>query len=408
MECKRCDVVGFEPRESGLCVACEQLGAVERSAAYWWIEWHRATGKPRPKATDDATEAACGEIEAARLRLERIESEIERKDRVLAVEVSAKLAALEELDSARKDLEIARAVASDYRRLLEEREADEAAAAGELAINIEDAQPGTVAAKLLAANRILLRNLDGKDQTIADVRAAVGAGFDTPLIEAVRDLIKLSHKFRDDRNRLRLERTAARQNASRYAQGWARDSASRDEAIDVVIAELGKIFFVAPECWGDKIAEIKAALEAAKTEPAHEAEIKDVAERLEEAPDDGTETTIGRMVRTSKFLEGVAVGLEAPPAPECPAMDRVIGYLKSRTETSAALFAQGLEAVERLIADSEGVAGLHKNGDLAPWSELRTGGEFCEWLIVFDAALAELRRPANEERSGLEPEGGKP
>ena len=48
---------------------------------------------------------------------------------------------------------------------------------------------------------------------------------------------------------------------------------------------------------------------------------------------------------------------------------------------------KGLEAVEQLIDDSVGVAGLHKNGDVAPWDELRTGGRFEEWLNDFDAAL---------------------
>ena len=35
---------------------------------------------------------------------------------------------------------------------------------------------------------------------------------------------------------------------------------------------------------------------------------------------------------------------------------------------------KGLAAVAALIAESRGVAGLHLNGDEAPWDELRTGG----------------------------------
>jgi len=46
-----------------------------------------------------------------------------------------------------------------------------------------------------------------------------------------------------------------------------------------------------------------------------------------------------------------------------------------------------VSAVDALISDSEGVAGLHLNGDVAPWEELRTGGRFEEWLIEFDAAF---------------------
>lgn len=48
---------------------------------------------------------------------------------------------------------------------------------------------------------------------------------------------------------------------------------------------------------------------------------------------------------------------------------------------------RGLLSVASLIHDSQGVAGLHLNGDVAPWSELRTGGRFEEWLYEFDDAL---------------------
>lgn len=47
----------------------------------------------------------------------------------------------------------------------------------------------------------------------------------------------------------------------------------------------------------------------------------------------------------------------------------------------------GLTEVEILMGESHGVAGLHLNGDVAPWDEIRTGGEF-ERLVAFDRALA--------------------
>lgn len=49
---------------------------------------------------------------------------------------------------------------------------------------------------------------------------------------------------------------------------------------------------------------------------------------------------------------------------------------------------KGVAAVEALIDESEGVAGLHRNGDIAPWDELRSGGRFEGWLFDFDAAIA--------------------
>ena len=47
---------------------------------------------------------------------------------------------------------------------------------------------------------------------------------------------------------------------------------------------------------------------------------------------------------------------------------------------------KGLDAVSALINESSGVAGLHRNGDIAYWQELQTGGFFEDWLIDFDAA----------------------
>jgi len=51
------------------------------------------------------------------------------------------------------------------------------------------------------------------------------------------------------------------------------------------------------------------------------------------------------------------------------------------------ILVDGLLAVEALINESRGVFGLHLNGDPSPWSELRTGGRFEEWLVAFDEAL---------------------
>lgn len=47
----------------------------------------------------------------------------------------------------------------------------------------------------------------------------------------------------------------------------------------------------------------------------------------------------------------------------------------------------GLEAVNGLMCASDGVAGLHLNGDIAPWAELTTGGQFEEHLSPLDEAV---------------------
>lgn len=60
---------------------------------------------------------------------------------------------------------------------------------------------------------------------------------------------------------------------------------------------------------------------------------------------------------------------------------------------------KGLKAVETLINESHGVDGLHLNGDVAPWDELRTGGSFGEWLNDFDTALSSSAPCPHEEEA---------
>ena len=71
--------------------------------------------------------------------------------------------------------------------------------------------------------------------------------------------------------------------------------------------------------------------------------------------------------------------------------------LTQRDETVAVLRAEvdrlrkGIAAVDQLIRESVGVAGLHLNGDIAYWTELRTGGGYEGWLLDFDAAIDAAR-----------------
>ena len=92
---------------------------------------------------------------------------------------------------------------------------------------------------------------------------------------------------------------------------------------------------------------------------------------------------------------------------ECRDVDEVeIEFRAYRADVEPVLrsLIDGLRAVEGLINDSHGVDGLHLNGDVAPWDELRTGGAFEDWLKDFDAALAAVsasrvcKRIAKEEK----------
>ena len=58
-----------------------------------------------------------------------------------------------------------------------------------------------------------------------------------------------------------------------------------------------------------------------------------------------------------------------------------------RVSDEMALLEKGLNAVLHLIENSQGVVGLHLNGEVAPWDELRTDGQFEAWLYDFDKAI---------------------
>ncbi len=57
-----------------------------------------------------------------------------------------------------------------------------------------------------------------------------------------------------------------------------------------------------------------------------------------------------------------------------------------RLRAENAKLKNGIASVHALINESFGVAGLHLNGDIATWEELRTGGRFAEWLDALDVA----------------------
>ena len=59
----------------------------------------------------------------------------------------------------------------------------------------------------------------------------------------------------------------------------------------------------------------------------------------------------------------------------------------AKLEAEVALLRKAHNAILDLINSSQGVYGLHLNGDGAPWESLRTGGQFEAWLLDFDAAL---------------------
>lgn len=62
------------------------------------------------------------------------------------------------------------------------------------------------------------------------------------------------------------------------------------------------------------------------------------------------------------------------------------------------------ECLSCLIENSDGVAGLHLNGEIAPWDSLSAGGHFEEWLFPFSETPAQsleaLKREWQVETKG--------
>ena len=52
-------------------------------------------------------------------------------------------------------------------------------------------------------------------------------------------------------------------------------------------------------------------------------------------------------------------------------------------------------SLEDLIQNSDGVAGLHQNGDIASWNDITLGGRFEGWLMAFDEAKELLEKLEN-------------
>lgn len=68
------------------------------------------------------------------------------------------------------------------------------------------------------------------------------------------------------------------------------------------------------------------------------------------------------------------------------AYEQELTKLRSENES----LKNGIQAAADVINHSSGVAGLHLNGDVAPWTDLLTGGAYEEWLTDFSTAIKAL------------------
>lgn len=64
----------------------------------------------------------------------------------------------------------------------------------------------------------------------------------------------------------------------------------------------------------------------------------------------------------------------------------VVNQVNSTLLEQNKVLCQGIQAVRELIEASEGVSGLHLNGDIATWEDLLVGGYLEDWLVDFSEA----------------------
>jgi hypothetical protein len=64
--------------------------------------------------------------------------------------------------------------------------------------------------------------------------------------------------------------------------------------------------------------------------------------------------------------------------------------IRATLDALAEAAGQVLTDIDDLVASSQGVAGLHLNGDVADWRDILEGGVFEEWLMSVEALRATL------------------
>lgn len=92
---------------------------------------------------------------------------------------------------------------------------------------------------------------------------------------------------------------------------------------------------------------------------------------------------------------------EGRKVPEANAFDRIVARLSATEEENKHLRARlhdCISSLDDLIAESEGVYGLHRNGETAPWEDLVEGGAYCEWLSCLERARNALNKEKNDDR----------
>ena len=100
-----------------------------------------------------------------------------------------------------------------------------------------------------------------------------------------------------------------------------------------------------------------------------------------------------RRIASLPDIEAAYLTLAAENATLRASEAAALGRVKVLEDASAHV----LHDIDDLVANSEGVTGLHRNGDVAEWSDILEGGSFEAWLRSVETLRAALTPTAHKE-----------
>lgn len=125
---------------------------------------------------------------------------------------------------------------------------------------------------------------------------------------------------------------------------------------------------------------------------------------LIEAGDDVTEDNVRRVMAETREIAKVLFhgGSEDREVyANAPFIVRAVNNYAQLVRAAEALSVLVAD-LDDLIANSEGVAGLHMNGEVAPWCDLTRGGQYHTWLELLAYARDILVALGQEEKAAPE------
>ena len=112
----------------------------------------------------------------------------------------------------------------------------------------------------------------------------------------------------------------------------------------------------------------------------------------------GGEYHVCRMTHTPMPEKARKFAVDARRIARVPVFEAEIIRLTARVAELEGAGNHVLHDIDDLAGNSEGVAGLHQNGDVAPWDSLFAGGSFEAWLASVETLRAALSTHTEEPK----------